>query len=72
MPNKPASHKQPWTSDDIKQLKRLTRQNVPASRIAFMIDRTESAVRSKAAELRVSLNRRFRRFRTRSGGIGGS
>ena len=44
-----------WTSADTKQLKSLARENTPTRVIGLKLGRTEEAVRSKAAEKRVSL-----------------
>ena len=44
-----------WTSREVSQLRTLARQNTPTPVIGFKLGRTESAVRTKAADARVSL-----------------
>lgn len=45
----------PWAPADTKQLKDLAHGNTPTRVIGLKLGRTEDAVRSKAAELDVSL-----------------
>jgi hypothetical protein len=49
-------HNQPWTSEDIKQLRHLVNRNMPARAIGLRLGRTEIAVQSKASELAISLS----------------
>lgn len=45
----------PWTPEQRVQLQRLAEGNTPTRLIAMKLGRTEDAVRSKAADLRLSL-----------------
>ncbi len=45
----------PWTLQDVAQLKRLAQGNTPTRLIAMKMERTEGAVRSKASEKNISL-----------------
>lgn len=47
-----------WTKEDIRELKALARQKVPAPKIARRFKRTEGAIRQKALALRISLDSR--------------
>lgn len=44
-----------WTSQDVASLRKLADQNTPTRIIALKLARTEDAVRSKAADERISL-----------------
>jgi hypothetical protein len=44
-----------WSSEDVKQLKQLAKENTPTRVIGLKMGRTENAVYSKAQELGVSL-----------------
>lgn len=44
-----------WTSEDVKQLKSLAKQNTPTRVIGLKLGRTEDSVRSKAQSVDVSL-----------------
>jgi len=44
-----------WTSQDVKELKSLAKQNTPTRVIGLKLGRTEDAVRSKASQNNVSL-----------------
>lgn len=46
---------QRWTPGEEKQLKDLAKGNTPTRLIGMKLDRSESAVQSKASELGVSL-----------------
>jgi hypothetical protein len=48
----------PWTKDDVRTLKSLARQKIPAPKIGRALKRTEGAVRQKALHLDLSLNSR--------------
>jgi hypothetical protein len=52
---KPSKHGKSWSPAEVKELKRLAKENTPTRVIGLKLDRTESAVRSKAGELEVSL-----------------
>ncbi len=47
-----------WTPTHVRQLRQLARQNTPTRLIGLKLDRTESAVRTKASEKGVSLKPR--------------
>ena len=49
-----------WTKQDVRELKALARQKVPARTISRKLKRTEGAVRQKAFSLGTSLNTRGR------------
>lgn len=55
MKKKPANHNKEWTVADVKQIKQLARQNTPTRIIGSKLGRTESSIRSKAAEQKISL-----------------
>jgi hypothetical protein len=47
--------RQPWSKDDIKQLKMLARQNTPTGVLSMKLQRPEGAIRSKAHREGISL-----------------
>jgi hypothetical protein len=49
-----------WSTQDVRELKALARQNVPAKSIGRRLKRTEGAVRQKAFSLGTSLNTKAR------------
>jgi len=49
-----------WSAQDVRELKALARQNVPAKSIGRKLKRTEGAVRQKAFSLGTSLNTKAR------------
>jgi len=55
---KRASKRRPWTKDDIRGLRQMARQKVPAPQIAKTLKRSEGATRQQAFKLGVSLNSR--------------
>jgi hypothetical protein len=60
---------QPWSKEDLKQLKALARENTPTGVLSVKLERPETAIRSKAHREGISLrptnrspyNRRKRR-----------
>lgn len=44
-----------WSSDEVKQLKSLSKDNTPTRVIGLKLGRPEGGVRNKASELGVSL-----------------
>jgi len=52
---KSSKHGKSWSPAEVKELKRLAKENTPTRVIGLKLDRTEGAVRSKASELDVSL-----------------
>jgi len=55
MPKQPANHRKPWMDSQVKQLEKLAQGNTPTRLIAHKLERTEDAVRSKAADQDISL-----------------
>jgi len=55
-----------WTKTDVRELKTLARQRIPARKIARTLKRSEGATRQKAFSLGVSLDSRAQRS-----GLGG-
>lgn len=55
MAKEPGKHRKPWTSDDVKDLRKLAKENTPTRVMGLKLGRTESAVRAKAKEIGVSL-----------------
>ena len=53
---KKRSRRREWTKDDVRELKTLARQKMPARKIARSLKRTEGATRQKAFSLGVSLD----------------
>jgi len=52
---RPSKHGKSWSPTDINELRRLAKESTPARVIGIKLDRTESAVRSKASELKIFL-----------------
>lgn len=55
MAKKPTHHNQSWTNQDVRRLSQLADGNTPTRLIAWKLQRTEDAVRSKAADEGISL-----------------
>lgn len=55
MAKPPKNHGHNWKPADEAKLRKLATQNTPARVIGLKLERTESAVRGKAQELKVSL-----------------
>ncbi len=51
----PPNSGKPWTSKDLATMKRLADGNTPTGLLAYKMGRSESSVRSKASEERLSL-----------------
>jgi len=51
----PKNHGKGWTPADIKQLKRLAKENTPTRVMGLKLDRTPEAVQQKASEQGLSL-----------------
>lgn len=47
---------EPWSSDDVKQLKQLARRNTPTGVISLKLQRPPTAIRSKAQREGISLS----------------
>ena len=52
------SKRREWNRTDVRELKSLAREKMPAAKIARRLKRTEGATRQKAFSLGVSLNSR--------------
>jgi len=52
---KPSIRGKPWTNIDIIKLKKLANSNTPTWLIAYKLNRTKDAVRTKASEKKISL-----------------
>ncbi len=50
-----------WTKDDLKELKRHSREKTPVRKIAKDLKRTEATIRMKAYQLRMSVGHRRRK-----------
>jgi hypothetical protein len=55
MAKEPANHNQSWSNQDVRKLSGLADGNTPTRLIAWKLKRTESSVRSKAADVGISL-----------------
>lgn len=55
---KKATTRREWTKDDVRQLKAMAKQRVPAAKVAKALKRSEGATRQKAFQLGVSMNSR--------------
>lgn len=55
MINKAKNSGKQWSDQDVRELKRLAKENTPTRVIGLKLDRTEEAVRSKASDVKVSL-----------------
>jgi hypothetical protein len=49
------NNREPWTRDNLKQLKALAKENTPTRVIGLKLGRTEAAVRGKARSEGISL-----------------
>jgi hypothetical protein len=52
-----------WTTDDLKELKRHSREKTPVAKIASAMKRTEATIRMKAYQLGFSVGHRRRKAR---------
>lgn len=55
MADKPKNHGQPWSKDDVKQLKQLAKENTPTRVMGLKLKRTPDAIYAKAAQEGISL-----------------
>lgn len=55
MAKPPKNHRAPWTSDQVKQLRQLAKENTPTRVAGSKLGRSPAAVAAKAAESGVSL-----------------
>jgi hypothetical protein len=58
MPKKKSSVRNPWTKDDIRQLKGHSKTRTPVAEVAKAMKRTEAAVRQKAKTIGIGLGHR--------------
>ena len=49
-----------WTADELKALKKFSREKIPVARIAKALKRTEATIRMKAYGLGMSIGHRRR------------
>jgi hypothetical protein len=47
--------REPWSTDDVKELRSLARQNTPTGVISLKLQRPETAIRNKASREGISL-----------------
>jgi hypothetical protein len=55
MAKTPSNHGKQWTSQDVKQLKQLARENTPTRVMGIKLGRTPEAVQSEASKEGISL-----------------
>jgi hypothetical protein len=55
LPKSERNTKQPWTADQVKQLRQLAKGNTPTRVIGLKLGRTESAIYAKARSSKISL-----------------
>lgn len=55
MAKQPPKHRQPWTPQEVRELKQLARENTPTRVIGLKLGRTPAAVSTKASEEDISL-----------------
>jgi hypothetical protein len=60
MPKKKSSARNPWTKDDIRQLKAHSKARTPVVEVAKAMKRTEAAVRQKAKTIAIGLGSSLR------------
>ena len=58
MPKKKVAVRNPWTKDDVRELKAHSKAKTPVAKVAKALKRTESAVRQKAQAIGVGLGHR--------------
>jgi hypothetical protein len=58
MPKKESSVRNPWTKDDLRQLKAHSKTRTPVVEVAKAMKRTEAAVRQKAKTIGIGLGHR--------------
>jgi hypothetical protein len=58
MPKKKALVRNPWTKEDLRQLKAHSKARTPVVEVANAMKRTETAVRQKAQTIGVGLGHR--------------
>ena len=58
MPKKKAAVRNPWTKDDVRELKAHSKARTPVATVAKAMKRTEGAVRQKAKSIGIGLGHR--------------
>ena len=58
MPKKKTRVRNPWTKDDLRQLKAHSKSRTPVVEVAKAMKRTEAAVRQKAKTIGIGLGHR--------------
>jgi hypothetical protein len=58
MPNKKTPVRNPWTKEDLQQLKAHSKTRTPVVEVARAMKRTEAAVRQKAKTIGIGLGHR--------------
>jgi len=55
MAKTPKNHNKPWTAPEVKELKKLAKENTPTRVIGLKMGRTEDSIQSKASSEDISL-----------------
>lgn len=55
MVKKPTNHGKPWTTEQVKELKTLAKENTPTRVIGLKLGRTPDSVQGKASDEGISL-----------------
>jgi hypothetical protein len=58
MPKKKTQARDPWTKEDLRQLKAHSKARTPVAEVAKAMKRTEGAVRQKAKTVSIGLGHR--------------
>ena len=58
MPKKKIQARNPWTKDDLRELKAHSKARTPVEEVAKAMKRTEGAVRQKATSIGIGLGHR--------------
>ena len=58
MPKKKTQGRNPWTKEDIRELKAHSKARTPVAKVAKAMKRTEGAVRQKATTIGIGLGHR--------------
>ena len=58
MPKKRTTVRNPWTKEDLRQLKAHSKTRTPVAEVAKAMKRTEAAVRQKAKTIGIGLGHR--------------
>jgi hypothetical protein len=58
MPKKTTPVRNPWTKEDLRQLKVHSKKKTPAAEVTKAMKRTEAAVRQKATTIGIGLGHR--------------